>query len=193
MTQIKAKHFSLMLGACLSLRGVHPDEETAAVDTSTPGVEASDSDTVAIVGKLAIGSSGLRLAGEQGLLAVTLNGGTPIGDPQEVEVGADGSFSYSASKLNSQVDQINTEIAKDEADWDWDVLAELASARCSGSRSQPPSFKISAPPRFWDMEQFATQLETLGTTTLLISYTSSDDVVEEANSLFLYWSSNLRW
>ncbi len=185
MKKIDSKRFFLPFCALLSITGCGSSEDKAtAIDTGTPSVVASDSDTLAISGKLAIeDSTGLGLAADgSGLLAVTLNGGTPIGDPEDITVGSDGSFSYSLSKVNDQVDSINTEMAKDVADWDWNLLAELASDLFGESVTASQLQEIGAEQVKTYMEQFATQLETLGTTTLLISYTPSDDIVAEANS-----------
>ncbi|SMF08378.1 hypothetical protein [Pseudobacteriovorax antillogorgiicola] len=169
----------LLLGSCGESDS---DDEVAATDPSTPGVVVSDSDTVSLSGKLAIGS-GLRLAADgSGLLAVNMSGGTPIGDPADIEVAADGSFSYSASKINDQVDEINAELAKDESEWDWDTLAVLASDLFGESLTGEELQSYGADDVRTYMEQFASQLETLGTTTLLIAYDPSDDVTAEAES-----------
>jgi hypothetical protein len=156
--------------------------ETSQIDGSTPGVSANSGDEVVIAGKLALGDLGLTQSTTPGLLAVSMSGATPLGNPTEVELGADGSFNYQASQSMEQAEAIKTEMEKDPADWDYDYLAEQASKLFGESITKEQLKEIGSTQVKSYMDNYYEQLTTLGTNTVLIAYNKSGDKVAEAKS-----------
>ncbi len=158
------------------------DKSTAGVTSSTPGVVASDASVVALTGKLAL-PLGLTDT-TRGVLAFKLVGGESSGDPQVIDVDADGNFSLNIDKSLADVDYVNAQLALPAAQRDANAFPAAVSRVVGVSVDEVKQFMSTATD---DELKAAFQGELdkqkkLGTVTLLVAYDKSGDKVAEANS-----------
>jgi len=138
---------------------------------------------VRISGQLNI--AGLELlAGEKGVLAFTTRQGEFAGEPKEVSVAADGTFSTDLAKTEDSVQDLINIISKPRDQWDYDAI--LRNVRMivpeAGSLSVDKLKAMSDTEIKAGIADLADMLKKSGPVTVLVAYDKTGDRVAEAQS-----------
>lgn len=176
---------SSTLTGCSKKKSSSTDSATTATDApvaSTPGVTASDSNELALSGQLALTAMGL-VDSVKGVLSYTMMRGSPSGDPQKIDVDADGNFSLTVARADEAVQVLIDEMAKSRDARDWAAMLEAAGKVTDvGGLTVDQLKSMSEDELNSGIADLAAGLKKAGAMTLLVAYDVSGDLEAEASS-----------